>query len=66
MQLLDLCSELRCLRQLLAVLDHFCELKLAFVRTKFQQKEQVKGITNQSLIEYIFVLKAGVVLVVVS
>ena len=37
---------------ILAVLDYFIGLQLAFMVTKFLQEVQVKGITNCSLLEY--------------
>ena len=41
-----------CLRQHFGSFVNFCELKLAFVGTKFSQKVRVRGITNRSVIEY--------------
>ena len=46
------CSELHFLRQHCGSYEPFCELKLAFVRTKLPPKVQVKGITNWSLFVY--------------
>ena len=48
----------------MAVMNHFCELKLAFVVTEFPQKVRVKGITNPSLIEYMTVrVKKGCIVI---
>ena len=46
------CSELRCLRQHCGSFEPFCELKLAFVETKYQQKVRIEGITNRSHIAF--------------